>query len=178
MNKNIFNFNNEFNNTIMENRPVFVFDYNTDNKQGILISYLLYLDIDTLQEKISKYVSLEDISNDSIILFDKRHIIELAQMYYGYFRIITFNNNDELCKSCTEKIIKKLYLPIKFKDLYSYMDAICLDYTKYDTNVIKDKIQLINKTIWFIPYSKIDELILEAVDIYEKENKKEGDNNE
>ena len=166
---NTFNFNKEFDNSIMENRPVFVFDYNTDNKQGILISYLLYIDFEELQDKVSKYVDFEGISNDSILLFDKRHIIELAQMYYGYFRIITNGSNDELCKKRTEKIIKKLYNPISFIDLYSYMNAICLNDIGYCTDVIKDKVSFINKVIWFIPYSKIDELILEAIDIYEKE---------
>lgn len=175
---NVFNFSSEFNNNIMENRPVFVFDYNTDNKQGILISYLLYLDYDILQEKIAKYVSLEGITNDSVLFFDKRHIIELAQMYYGYFRIITCNNDDDVCRFCTEKIIQKLYTPINYKNLYSYMDAMCLDYLNQNTTTIKDKVKFINKTIWFIPYSKIDELILEAVDIYEKENKEEGDNSD
>ena len=178
MMNNVFDFSKEFNNSIMENRPVFVYDFNPDNKQGILISYLMYLEIDKLKERLAKCVNLDDINNNVLLFFDKRHIIELAQMYFGYFKLISHSENDFFAKERTEKVIKKLYIPVKYRDLYSFMDAVCLEIPSVNTNPIKEKIEFINKVIWFIPYSEIDKLILEAIEIYEKENKEVGENNE
>lgn len=174
--------NTEFNNienlinNIKSQPPVHIFNFDIENKQSIIGMYLMCHDANKLEEMLKKHAIMDNIKDDTILFFDRRHAVEIASILYGAF-------------SVTKKYIPNIKLDTFIMENFI---NILMNYTNYKQLITKyinglpnnlpaepyKRLFIILKYICFIPYGVLDDMLKEAIDIFKKSQEKSDENNE
>ena len=160
---NDFNFNIEelFNNIELV-CPVFKLNFYDNQKNCLFGSILGTLTVNELEQYLGSEAMMEDLNDTTILFFDRRHIIETISIMYGMSKILVDNNYISIDKldAYILSSIETLYAPIR----YSAFKNICADICESLINDHKvpkeyvDRMGVVMKYIWFIPYNKLDDI--------------------
>lgn len=168
---------NDIINKIKQQSPVHIFNIDLENKQTIIGMYLMCSDTKTLETKLKESAITDDIKDNTLLFFDRRHAVEIASILYGAFSIVKKYISDiKLDTYIMENFIHVLMNYISYKDLmylYEY-NLSTLDIPDEP----KKRLSIILKYICFIPYGILDSMLEEAVEIYKKSQSESGNKNE
>lgn len=167
------NVNNMFN-SIKMTSPVKVFDFNIEsNPMGSIIG--LYLttminDTNKLSNVLRSKVVMDDITDESLLFFDKRHVYEVCTIINGMLEYF------EKLNAISERndIIRQLFnitsSCMSYKDFKSNISILISAYTMPTYQYLSGNlINIVLNYIWFIPYNGLNELYNEAVEFYNNE---------
>lgn len=168
---------NDIINKIKQQSPVHIFNIDLENKQTIIGMYLMCNDNKILETKLKESAIMDNIKDNTLLFFDRRHAVEIASILYGAFSIIKKYIPDiKLDTYIMENFIKILMNYVSYKDLmhlYEYnLDIINIP------DELKKRLLIILKYICFIPYGILDSMLEEAVKIYKKSQSESRNNNE
>lgn len=177
--------NNIFgNNNITLTNPVKVFNFESkDNPiSSIVAAYLaVHLNnIDSLKEILLPKTKMNDVTDHSLLFFDKRHAYEVCCILDGILDY--FQGHSYILVTNRRNFIKQIF----------NITNECNSYSDFKFNIktaVTEHLSLLPKQffnafliileyIWFIPYTGITELYIAAENLYNEEIKKEnGENN-
>lgn len=173
----------QFFNQIQEKCPVNIYNYGATEHAKLIIvgKYLMCKNKIELKDIFNKYALKDNVKNNSILFFDRHHIIELITIIGGALdtpAFINANNDVSYIEDILIKIANFISSIHTYKELIDYINNLINNnihnvYRSIDTKVI-ERLRAILYDIWFIPYSKLDNIAREAIDQYKKEM---GDNN-
>ena len=149
--------------------PVHKVNYTNTNRGCITGAWLLA--IPDAMEKLNDKADLKDLTQDTILFFEDRHIMELGAIMYGMAIVMEDNDClfekpaiDEVCKYisfCRTLPLYRKYLEYCHK--YSSIALIVKDPLKKNSFARFGEIM---KIIPFISYGALDEFIQDAYDRY------------
>lgn len=167
----------QFLNQIQEKCPVNIYNYGANEHAKLIIvgKYLMCKNRVELKDIFSKYALDNNVKNNSILFFDRHHIVELITIIGGALDIPAFNNtnNDVYIEGILIQIANFLSNVHTYEELTNYMNHFVNDniherYRTVDPKVL-ERLRSILYKIWFIPYSKLDDIAREAISQYKKE---------
>lgn len=172
---------NDFLSKIKAGSPVHKINFTLENPNAVVGMYLITME--DAQSYIDKAADYNDLKDNTLLVFESRHVIECCQIIYGCLNILksigmyridyeTFIN---------EVIDTLLTRPSFYKNIIKELATLTHNLINIDnsdaTALIYKKFLHIIKNIWFVPYGKIDEMANDALDEFEQ-HYKVGENNE
>lgn len=160
--------------------PVHKLNLNDDNKNSIAGSYLMTFG--NVEEILKPVAQMDDLTNDTVLFFDNRHIMEMLQLFYGMARVlvdarfISADTRRDFLVDILDTInSNRAVTYYRFKSL---MDQVYSDYfaAKGIKEVSMRNIRNILQMIWFVPYSKIDAIADQIIEEYRKRHPEEFQN--
>ena len=125
---------------------------------------------------IDKVIDLSDLKDDTLLVFESRHVIECCQILFGCLYVlesvgVVKTSTNFIINRLTDSILSK---PLFYKDFISQLSIIADQTIKIDSNnkdldQIFKNFKYILDNIWFIPYSGIDELAEDAIKEFKKQ---------
>lgn len=190
--KNAFDFS-EYTNMITPVNPVHIFNFDDITKQHLIGIILMSNTAEEIENMLKEKEMRDNITNNSILLFESRHRVETAHILCGAFRVIleSFTHLSVHDKHMHEKevldyrnksimlILESTGKPIYYYDFFRIIDNIC-DYIEVLCEpVMYARINAILRNIWFVPYGALDEIFEKyKEDNVDKLNNKDGNKNE
>jgi len=172
---------NDFLSKIKAGSPVHKINFTLEHPNAVVGMYLITMEnVIPYLDKVADYT---DLNNDTLLVFESRHVIECCQIIYGCLSILDkMNMLKYSIRFIINKIIESLLTKPSFNDVISdnlhYIAIDCINVREIkNRDVIVNNLEYILKTIWFIPYGRIDEIAKEAIDEFKKQCG-EGGNNE
>ena len=160
--------------------PVHKINFSIENPNAIAGMYLMT--IPNVKEYIDNIMDKSDVTNDTLLVFEARHVIECCQIMYGCLyalesiRAVQVNKRWVINRLLSTLLIR----PMFYNDVLTEFSIIASDAIKNDGSkpmqVAFSNFKYVLENIWFIPYSDIDKVAEEA--IKEFQNKCEESNNE
>lgn len=178
MEKDIFeDFNmdkfNELATKIKAGSPVHKINFNLENPNAIAGFYLISMD--DIKSYIDKIIDRNNVDDNTLLVFESRHVIECCQIIYGVLSMIdNINNSVKFSyRFIIERIINDLLTkPLYYDDAIKKMDAIAYESININNNdnsaELAGRFMYILRNVWFIPYGKIDEMAAEAIKEFKK----------
>ena len=170
---------NDFLSKIKAGSPVHKINFTLESPNAVVGMYLISMkDVETYLDKAADYA---DLNNDTLLVFESRHVIECCQIIFGCLKmfeplgVLRIN-----IRTIINKIIETLLTKPSFNDTISdELHNIVIDSLNNEkiTDTVMNSLDYIVKTIWFVPYGKIDEMAKEAIEEFKKQYE-EGGNNE
>lgn len=175
----------EFYNKIQSKCPVNIFNFSTIQhpKSSIIGIYLMCLTSEEIEKEIYKYAITEDIKDESILFFDRHHIIELGAIINGMMQILVENKfvDKYFINDRVTELIKFISNPCSYVELMNFVISIINKIRKQNENInpiVFTRMKSIMKNIWFIPYAKLDVIADDAKKMYDNKDNENGDNHE
>lgn len=178
---------NAFLRQIKAGTPVHKINFTIDNPNAIIGMYLIAMN--DMETYLKKLVDLSDTSDNTLLVFESRHVIECCQIIYGCMDILnTINFFDKKYYSSRAVIgnIVKILLskPIYYNDAMEALeDSVTFIIATYSDSPntkeyekMRKKYLYLIKNIWFIPYAHIDNIAADAKKYFEESNN--GETNE
>jgi len=168
---------NDFLKKIKSGSPVHKINFNIENPNAIVGMYLMTLP--NVKSYIDKVKDTEDLTNDTLLSFENRHVIECCQIIYGSLYALEGINAIQVSKLWViNRILSSLLLrPMFYKDVVVELGNISRDTVKSgnseEIKIVYNNLKYVIENIWFIPYGTIDEIAKEAIQEFEK---RYGDN--
>lgn len=182
-NSNAFNMEeyNKFLKQIKAGSPVHKINFNLESPNAVVGMYLITMD--NIKSYLDKVVDRADVNEDTLLVFESRHVVECCQIIYGILNVLKgIGIVSKNYKLIIDNIIRKsLSFPMFYSTFEKFMYEVA--YTTFDnvdTEVAKElyeKFKYILQNIWFVPYGQIDEMAKEAIEEFNK-HCGEGENNE
>lgn len=153
-------------NKIKTGNPVHVINFDNYSVNAIVGFYLVSLeDAESfLKDKIDK----ENIKDDSLLVFESRHVIECCQIIYGCISLMSkymniYFNSDEIIDKIIDILLTK---PKRYKSVIKELEELFNYHFKEIGLSLNNKAAInvlfnfsyILLNIWFITYAKIDEI--------------------
>lgn len=164
---------NKFLKQIKVGSPVHKINFNLESPNAIVGMYLITKE-DNTKEYLDKYTDKEDINNDTLLVFESRHVIECCQIIYGILNVLKNIGMYRLdYKTFINEILdttltKPSYYTTVMNELANITNnCIHTDGSK-KAAVIYDNFEYILKNIWFVPYGQIDAMGEEAMEEFKK----------
>jgi predicted nucleic-acid-binding protein len=168
---------NELIKKINSGSPVHKINFSIESPNAIIGMYLMAMP--STEEYLKNKADFKDLTEDTLLSFEHRHVVECCQILYGSMNIL---ENINLLKHSSKFIINRiisslLTRPLFYKDALQELDIIANQAfnLNQDSEKIYKNFKYIIDNIWFVPYGLIDEMINEAIEEF---NKTHGDNNE
>lgn len=138
--------------------PVHKVQFDTNNINSVLGMYLLSIpDIDSVFEK---RVYKSDLNNDTLLIFEARHLTECCSIIYGAVKLLYLDKNYDIVKSVIDLLIDNLSKPLFYDKFKSCIDIVLGKFGwKFEKDTPVYNLKAIIENIWFISYSDIDELV-------------------
>lgn len=188
----------EFIKNIQAKCPVNIFnlDITQHPKSSLIGMYLMCLSSDEINKELNRMAIINNLSDNSILFFDRHHIIELCAIFTGAVSLLqdgnTLNNNttNESIQNISiidflTKIAEYISVPHKYTDISNFMSSaissLSDELINYNDPKSFVRLRAIANKIWFVPYNNLDEITSMAKDQYEKimqKNQSDGDINE
>ena len=152
--------------------PVHKINFSIENQNAVVGMFLISLsDVNTYLEKFADH---DDLNEDTLLVFESRHVIECCQIIYGCLHILqdinalVYSNNFII-----NDIIKTLLTtPIVYKKALTELNRIARSSVKRDgsenSKKVYEALKYILQNIWFVPYNNIDEIANEAIEEFKK----------
>lgn len=177
----------EFIKNIQSKCPVNILNPNITQhpKSSLIGMYLMCLSPDDINNKVSEYSITTDLLDESILFFDRHHIVELCAIFYGAIQFLMDKNNDPNRDNSNfinmvSSIASYISIPHTYNDLKNFMSSSISNISKNSPGIdprIFARLKAISNKIWFVPYNKLDAIAMEAKELYDNETKS-GDKNE
>lgn len=187
----------EFIKNIQAKCPVNIFnlDITQHPKSSLIGMYLMCLSSDEINRELGKMAIINNLSDNSILFFDRHHIIEICAIFTGAVSLLrdanTLNGttnesiqNTSIIDFIT-KIAEYISIPHKYTDISNFMSSaissLSDELINYNDSKSFVRLRAIANKIWFVPYNNLDEITSMAKDQYEKimqKNQSDGDINE
>jgi hypothetical protein len=152
--------------------PVHKLNLNDDNKQAIAGRYLLtFVDV---EEILSPLAQMSDVTDDTILFFDNRHVAETIQLFYGMSGILVDTRfvSKETQKKFIADVVELMSTNriMTYKQLKNSMDTIHANSfaAKGIKEITMKNLKTIMRLIWFVPYAKIDGIADQIIEQYRK----------
>lgn len=143
--------------------PVHKVQFNFVNTNAVLGMYLVTNpDVDSILEK---RVNKSDINDDTLLVFESRHLTECCSIIYGAVKLIyQTDHNRDLTRSVIEELFDALHKPIFYNRFKMCIDDVIKKVGwKFEKGYPAYNLKIIIENIWFISYSDIDELTNDAI---------------
>ena len=172
---------NDFLSKIKAGSPVHKINFTLESPNAIVGMYLITMK--DVESYLDKFVDHSDLNEDTLLVFESRHVVECCQIIYGCLNILKgIGMVKKEYKLIIGDIIKK---SLSFPTFYSTFKKSMLDvnFTAIENSdyeewkIVYKKFVYILQNIWFVPYGKIDEMAKEAIEEFKK-HCEEGENNE
>lgn len=170
---------NKFLKQIKAGSPVHKINFTLESPNAVVGMYLITME--NLEEYLDKVVDKADLNDNTLLVFESRHVVECCQIIYGCLNILKSINmineryyrNGYIYEVIIESVIDKLLSrPIFYYDLVYKMNTVVNSYIKSDhskeSEKIYKKLLYIMRNIWFVPYGQIDEMANEAIEEFKK----------
>lgn len=177
----------EFIKNIQSKCPVNILNPNITQhpKSSLVGMYLMCLSPDDINNKISECSITTDLADESILFFDRHHVVELCAIFYGAIQFLMDKNNDPNRDNSNfidmiSSIASYISIPHTYNDLKNFMSSSISNISKNSPGIdprIFARLKAISNKIWFVPYNKLDAIAMEAKELYDNETKS-GDKNE
>lgn len=152
--------------------PVHKVNFKIDDR-AIIGMYLLTME--NVSEKIHEYTDKDDIDDNTLLVFEYKHVVECCQIIFGVLQSVRIKNY----KSIVDRILEEfLTRPFFYSELEEKLDGIFSDYTMFLSPELHVAFNAIINNIWFIPYGILDNLSNEAVEEFKKMSSIKEDKNE
>lgn len=151
--------------------PVKKLNYN-NNPKAIIGMYLI--SSDNYKEIINNKIDANNITYNTILFFEQRHLFDIGSILLGMFYSIKYSNTEDIDP---ESIVCMLLNIISnkyntYRTIKNYIYDISQSLIK--KTELRERVMYILENIWFIGYDGIDSLMQEAVDVYNKETNNES----
>lgn len=157
--------------------PVHKINLSIENNNAVAGMYLITMpDVKTY---LTEKNDLENLNNDTLLVFESRHVVECSLIIYGCLYLLHNANAIQFSiKYIIDRYIKILLSRPKFYDeIIREIGMLARSSIRRDgsknSKKIHDDLEYIMKNIIFVPYAKIDEIGEEA--IKEFKEKYDGD---
>ena len=175
---------NDFTKMIKAGSPVHKINFTLECPNAVVGMYLITMG-DNTELYLDKMADYTDLNDDTLLVFESRHVVECCQIIYGCLNILKNVNMYRMdYKVFIDQIIDTLLSrPIFYKKMIKELEYIthsCIDINTdrvENPTLVHRKFLHIMKNIWFVPYGKIDEMAKSAIEEFEKYTKV-GENNE
>ena len=171
---------------IQERCPVNIYNYDMDkDKDAKLVitgMYLMWIDQRELKELFKKYtLGFNNLKDTSVLFFDRHHILELMSILHGifHFPILRQEIDDYYYDRWILKFARYIDELHNYCDLVDFINNMVNDLKEHNPKCdykIFNRVRNILFNVWLIPYSKIDEIVKEAIAQYKKETEGEDNN--
>ena len=152
--------------------PVHKINFKIDDK-AIIGMYLLTMK--DICNKIHEYTDMDDINDNTLLVFEYKHVVECCQIIYGVLQSVKIKN----CKDVIDRILEEfLTRPFFYSELEEKLNDIFSDYTMFFAEDLHVAFNSIVNNIWFIPYGILDNLSNEAVEEFKSMTGIKEDKNE
>lgn len=187
----------EFIKNIQSKCPVNIFnlDITQHPKSSLIGMYLMCLSSDEINKELGKMAITNNLSDGSILFFDRHHVIEICAIFTGAVSLLrdanTLNGTtNESIQNISiidfiTKIAEYISIPHKYTDISNFMSSaissLSDELINYNDPKSFVRLRAIANKIWFVPYNNLDEITSMAKDQYEKimqKNQPDGDINE
>ena len=174
---------NDFLKSIKAGSPVHKINFTLECPNAVVGMYLMT--IDNTKEYLDKIVDREDLNDNTLLVFESRHVVECCQIIYGCLNLLKNINmyrmkyevfidmviDTLLTKPSYYKNIDKELINLTYNCIHIDIDK------REEASLFYNKFFNIMRSIWFIPYGKIDETAKEAIEVFQKRCE-EGENHE
>ena len=155
--------------------PVYKLNLSLETKQAFASIYIMIIEDRNEADKVlSEVADKNDVNNDTILIFNQRHIIELSNMLYGILSL--YKEQKKITDTGILSFIREYIDFVDDMHTYEeYMVKIREMMDRYFPNGSNISIDLLERTyivlrdMIFIPYAKIDDLAETFVKIYKEE---------
>ena len=151
--------------------PVHKINFSIDDR-AIIGMYLMTMD--NIEEKIHDFVDMEGINDNTLLVFEYKHVVECCQVLYGVFEATKINNYTAIINKILEEFLTR---PFFYYDFESKIYNIFSDYELFMDDKLKKVFDTIVNYIWFIPYGTLDELSREGLEEFQNRVFGNGENN-
>lgn len=180
----VFDFDkyNDFLAKIKVGSPVHKINFTMASPNAIVGMYLITMnDMESYIDKVADYGDLEE---NTLLVFESRHVVECCQIIYGCLNILKGVGMYRMeYEVFIEQVMDTLLTrPSFYSKTVKELDTLTNQCIKIqedsdESNKIYDKFKYIMKNIWFVPYGRIDEMAEQAIDEFKKQSGM-GDDNE
>jgi hypothetical protein len=142
------------------NCPAHKLNYCDDNVD--IIAGLFLITNENPKKILDSYIDKENVTDNTILFFERRHLYELGGMLYGLLAALNLNKGD--LSNTVSAILNIADRPVTYKDLKEYIDNYMINFLSIDESMYANLLQYILHNIWFLPYDKIDTLVRLGID--------------
>lgn len=171
---------NDFLKTIKSGSPVHKINFTLESSNAVVGMYLITME--DAESYINKRADYKDLNDNTLLVFESRHVVECCQIIYGCLNILKSINMYRMeYKVFIDQIIdtllsKPLFYDNAIKELANLTyNCIVTDDSNKALEIYK-RFLYIMKSVWFIPYGRIDQMAEEAIKEFKKHT--EDNNNE
>lgn len=164
---------NKFLKTIKAGSPVHKINFSLESPNAIVGMYLITMEnVESYLDKVADY---SDLSDNTLLVFESRHVIECCQIIYGCLNMLKGIGMYRMdYKVFINQIIdtllsKPTYYDHAVKELSFITDNYIKLISGEESIIIHKRFAHIMKNIWFVPYGSIDEMANEAIDEFKKQ---------
>lgn len=170
-------------NTIKMGNPVKLFNFDAKNNPvetiiGLYLNICLLNDnADKIKNALEPKIVIDDMTDDSLLIFDKRHIYEVCLILNAV--LDGFKKNKYIInKDLIKKIFNITSECITYAEFKSIILKLISEYKDTLPEPIYNNFKIMMGYIWFIPYNGFIEIYTDAEKLYKKEKgiKDETDN--
>ena len=164
---------NKFLKQIKVGSPVHKINFSLESPNAIVGMYLITKE-DGSKKYLDKFVDKSEINNDTLLVFESRHVIECCQIIYGILNVLKGIGMYRLdYKTFINEVIdttlsKPSYYTTVINELINIANNCIHADDSRKAAVIYDNFEYILKNIWFVPYGQIDAMAEEAIEEFKK----------
>lgn len=159
--------------------PVNIFNLGDYELQQFLGTYLLTRKPHEIEALLNPLVKVKELTNDSVLFFSQRHLMEMMAVLYGMFApvLATGQMAERQVLVRILELIQKIYMPIRYMDFREVIDRWLTSLRLTDS--VGDEyiayFKPILRHIWFIAYAGLDQIIQDAKKHFEEEANNSGE---
>jgi hypothetical protein len=164
---------NEFLKTIKAGSPVHKINFTLASPNAIAGMYLITMN--NVESYIDEAADYEDLEDNTLLVFESRHVVECCQIIYGCLNILAgvgmFNLSYEtfINEIIDTTLSKPSFYKTVINELVNIADNLIRVDESNESKLIFNKFTHIIKNIWFVPYGRIDEMATEAIEEFKKQ---------
>lgn len=173
---------NDFIKSIKAGSPVHKINFTLESPNAVVGMYLITMD--DAEAYLDKAADKTDLNDDTLLVFESRHVIECCQIIYGCLNILSGIGMYKISyNTFIEQVVDTLLSKPQFytqaiKELVNIAhNLIHIEASDDNMKKIYVRFLYIMRNIWFVPYGQIDEMAKEGIAEFEK-HCKDGENNE
>lgn len=169
-------------NTIKTGSPVHVINLDINNPNAVVGMYLITLN--NTRDFMKSYIKKPNANDNSILVFESRHVSECIQILYGVFcPLISMQIYEE--PFIRELLVNTMQYLLKYPHTYAEFKNKLKEITEKihkETSDNEDYERVINNlyyiinNIWYISYYDIDQILEKATEEYKKSSEENKPN--
>lgn len=144
---------------------------NFDDENVDIIAGMYLITNDKYKEILDEFIDKSKTTDDTILVFETRHLYELGGLIYGLLiPISTKDNSLEDIIECVSYFLGCARSFLCYRTLKRSISYHINNRLKVDDGEYKNRLLYIMENIWFLPYDKIDQLVRMGIDEFKKKS--------